>query len=167
MKEEAGSICYTPPRMRIFEKGGPLDPEEEAEVAPLPDVRYAFVPPAARGRSFGIFLLIAVDLVLGGLALVAALWFVGARGYLFTDSPDFGNELADAVLGLKILTTIVWVLVGGFLLSALGVLSLRPIGYRLQSLWAVLLCFTVVGIPYGAAVLLFLKRPSTRDRFFA
>ena len=91
-------------------------------------------------------------------------WYDGVH---YCNSPEFGSELTDAILGLKILTMAGWVLAGGFLLSALGVLSLRPIGYRLQALWAFLLCFTVVGIPYGAAVLLYLRRPATHSRFFA
>jgi hypothetical protein len=153
--------------MRIFEKGGPLDPDEEAAAAPLPDEPDLLEAPEARGRSLGIFLLVGADLALGTLALVAIFWLFGARGYLVTESSDFGTEMLDALLGLKILVAIGSVLAGGFLLSALGVLSLRPIGYRLQALWAILLCLTVVGIPYGVVVLAFMKRRSTHARFFA
>jgi hypothetical protein len=159
--------------MRIFEQGEPLDPVEEAEEPELvggtdvPRVRGYIAPDEARGRSLGIFLLTAADLALGGLALGGALWFHGARGHLLTDSADFGTEMSDALLGLRVLITIGWTLAGGFLLSALGVLSLTRLGYRLQMLWALLLCLTVAGIPYGAAVLVYLRRPVTHSRFFA
>ena len=158
--------------MRIFEQEGPLDPVEEEETPDAsagtgaPEVRGYIAPDVARGRSLGIFALVAVDLALAGLALLGVGFLGGARGYLLTDSPDFGTEMSDALVGLRVLVTIAWSLAGGFLLAALGTLSLTRLGYRLQALWAILLCFTVAGIPYGAAVLAYLRRPSTHSRFF-
>jgi len=158
--------------MRIFEPEEPLDPADEA-AAPVPspgtgvpEVRGYIAPDVARGRSLGIFILFAVDLGLAGLALLGVRFLGGARGYLLADSPDFGSEMSDALVGLKVLVTIAWALAGGFFLAALGALSLTRLGYRLAALWAILLCVTVVGIPYGAGVLAYLRRPSTHSRFF-
>src|SRR5262245_15338818 len=150
--------------MKIFEEGGPLDPLDEPE-RPLPPEPETY--PVARGRSAGILALTITDLLLAGLASGAVLFLIAARSYLLTQSSDFGTEMSDAVLGLRVLITSSCVLAVGFLLSGLGVLSLTRLGYRLQALWALLLCFGLVGIPYGLPVLLFLRRPSTHARFYS
>ena len=153
--------------MRIFEEGGPLDPVEEPERTPF---RFEYdVPqvPVERGRSLGVLSLVVVDLVLGGLAVGSLFFLWAARAYLLKDSPDFGSEMSDALIGLRALITAGGVLAGGFLLSALGVFSLTRIGYRIQALWAILLCATVAGLAYGLPVLLFLRRRATHARFFA
>jgi len=149
--------------MKIFEEGGPLDPLEEQE-PPLPPEPETY--PVARGRSAGILALTIADLALAVLAAGAVVFLIAARSYLLTESSDFGTEMSDALVGLRVLITAGCVLAVGFLLSGLGVLSLTRLGYRLQALWALLLCFVLVGIPYGLPVLLFLRRPATHARFF-
>jgi hypothetical protein len=153
--------------MRIFEEGGPLDPEETPEPPPpSPELEAPEAAPA-RGRSIGVFVLVLLDLALAGAAVGAVFFLAGARSYLLTDSSDFGTEMDDAMRGLSFLSRAGWVLAGGFLLSALGTLTLSRIGYRLQALWAVLLCLTIAGAAYGIPVLVFLRRRDTRDRFFS
>ena len=153
--------------MRIFEEGGPLDPVEEEKRAAEPEDLRAWRAPEASGRSRGIFLLFLIDLVLAGLSGGAVWWLFGARRYLLNDSAEFGTEMADALVGLRVMTIAAGVLAGGFLLSALGVLSLSRLGYRVQMLWALLLCVTLVGLPYAIPVLLYLRRSETHARFFA
>ena len=66
------------------------------------------------------------------------------------------------------LPVLVVVLIGGFTISSLGVISLTRLGWRLQFLWALLLCLTIAGLPYGVPALVFLGRevvehiPSTK-----
>lgn len=153
--------------MKIFEEEDPFDPVEDPEPSPLPSAPGRPEPAPARGRSAGILLLFVIDLALAGASAGGLLLIAGARAYLVKDSSDFGSEMSDALVGLQALTVAGLVLTAGFLLSALGVLSLTRIGYRLQVLWAILVCFTLVGIPYAVAVLVFLRRPSTHERFFA
>jgi len=169
--------------MRIFEAGGPLDPVEEADPAKpavkieeiqtpsggreAPRVRVPIAREAPRGRSLGILLLALADLALSALCVAGVFWLLGARRYLLFDSPEFGTEMSDALTGLKVLVTAAGVLAGGFALSALGVLTLTRAGYRVQMLCALLLCLTLAGIPYGLAVILYLRRSETRARFFA
>jgi len=153
--------------MRIFEEGGPLDPTvDPPPAAPTEEIRSWKAPEPASRRSLGLFALFAADLVLAGLAVLLVWWLFGARRYLLNDSAEFGTEMDDALRGLKSLSIAGWILAGGFALSALGVLTRTRAGYRVQVLWALLLCLTLVGLPYGIAVILFLRRPETHARFF-
>ena len=76
-------------------------------------------------------------------------------------------ETERPLTGLQVLTVLCVTLAAGFSVSALGVISLTRIGYRLQALWCLLVGLTIVGIPYGLTVYMFLRRPSIQARFFA
>ena len=88
-----------------------------------------------------------------------------ARGWEIEKSFDVEEELQAAVTGLNVLITLAVAGVCGFALSALGVLSLSRIGWRLAVAWAALLTLTGVGAAYGLPALVWLLAPPTRSRF--
>ena len=124
-----------------------------------------FAPPAV-GRSLGIWLLVLADLALAALALFGVRIVSGASEYASQNSADIGSELEAALAGLTVMRIGLYALAGGFIVSALAAVSLTRIGYTIQLLWAVLVCLSLVGLPYGVPALVFLARKTTRARFF-
>ena len=120
--------------------------------------------PSAR-RTRGIWAIVLANVLLTGLALLGSWFIAGAERYLINDSAEFGTDLQAAQVGIQILRICCFLLVAGFFLSALGVVSMTPLGWRIQHLWAFFLCLTLLGLPYGVAVLIFIRRPEMRDRF--
>ncbi len=118
-----------------------------------------------RGRSLGIWVLVAVNLALAAAAFFFLRYLAGAEKYLLTESADFGAELQSAQTGIAVMRVGAYVLLGGFLLSALGILSLTRIGRFLQLVWALLLCLSVAGLVYGVPVIVLLLTRGMRERF--
>lgn len=118
----------------------------------------------ARRRTSGIWALAILNVLLGALAVLGILFVAAAQGYLVSESAEFGSEMEAAQTGLLVLRIAFYALTAGFVVSALGTISLTRIGLRLQFLWAVLLCLTLVGAVYGLPVLVFLRRG--RARYF-
>ena len=114
----------------------------------------------------GIWILTLTNLIFAGLAAGGLLFLAAAEKYLINESAEFGSELNAALYGIWALRICSYVLIGGFSISALGVISLTRLGWRLQVLWALLLCLTIAGLPYCVPTLVFLRRSSTRARFF-
>lgn len=121
------------------------------------------VPPGR--RSLGIYLLALLNLLLGVLALCGLEYIAGAQAYALKNSPEIGADLEAALAGLGAMRACLYLLAGGFGISALAVLSLTRAGFGVQVLWAALLCLTLVGLPYGLPTLVFLLRSGTRARF--
>ena len=140
--------------MRIFE---PEADEEESTSAAQGTVWVASEPPS-RARTAGIWVLTLVDLALAAACVGAFLFLGQAHSYLLGESAEFGSELDAANLGLWILRIACVVLAVGFVLAAIGVVSMSRLGWRLQRLWAVLMCLTIAGLPYGIAALVLLHR---------
>ncbi len=120
-----------------------------------------------RGPSRGIWALAVANLLLACLSFLGLRFLAGAERYLINDSVEFGSDLRAALAGLLVLRILAYFLAGGFLVSALGMISLTRLGWRLQKLWALLLCLTLVGLVYSIPVLVFMRQAGTRSRFFS
>lgn len=118
------------------------------------------------GRTTGIWALAIVNVLLAVLAVLAVLFLSSAQSYVVNESAEFGSELDAAVVGLLVMRIACYALMGGFLLSALGMVSMTRVGFRVQYLWALLLCPTLIGAAYGVPVILFLRRAPIRARYF-
>ena len=153
--------------MRIFDQPGDEDegPPAAREASETPTHEpfgqgtvWVSTGPLAPARTRAVWILTLVDLALAG-ACGGIYYFLGqAQAYLLGDSPEFGADLDAATLGLRIMRIACLVLATGFVLSALGTISASRFGWRIQRLWAALMCLTVAGLPYGIGALIVLRR---------
>jgi hypothetical protein len=118
------------------------------------------------GRSAGIYALVFVNVALAAICILGLRLITGAHEYGVKESADIGSDLEAMLAGLEVMRIALYALAAGFGVSALAVLSPWRIGWFVQALWAVLMCLSVAGIPYGLPVLVFLFRRGTRARFF-
>ena len=146
----------------------PLVPDElpGQPAESLPGPVEGMAAPEPPGRSVGIFVLVLLNLLLAGLCILALRTIAGAHEYGIKESADIGSDLEAMLAGLDVMRIALYTLAAGFAASALAVLSLWRIGWLVQALWAVLMCLSVAGLPYGLPVLVFLFRRRTRARFF-
>ena len=146
----------------------------------------SFEPPRpARRRSIGIWLLALLDLALAGLALRGLRFVGGAESYLRGTSADIGSDLEAAYAGIHLARYLLLVLIGGYILCALGVVSMTRFGRGIQILWSLLIglgvvafalvapelglvtraALALVAIVYGTGIVVFFARSSARARY--
>jgi hypothetical protein len=117
----------------------------------------------SRGRGLGLWLLAGLQIAIGLLGWVGTL--NSARGWELERSFDVDEELQAALTGLDLMIRVAVIAAGGFLLSALALITLRRLGWFLAVGWAVLMTVTGLGAVYGLPALVCLFAPSTRARF--
>src|SRR2546425_1234605 len=171
------------PRARSARRRRPRLPPPRYAATPLPGetpaVRVSSRTPAAQEASFqpfaeapeigrrsaGIWLLAAVDFALALCFVALIRWLFKVKAYEIERSFDVAEELEMAVTGLNLMIRAAFISAGGFLISALAVVSARRTGWLFAMAWAVVTTLTGIGAVYGLPAFVYLVAPSTRSRF--
>jgi len=119
----------------------------------------------SRGRGLGLWLLAGLQIAIAAGLLGWVGTLNSARGWELERSFDVDEELQAALTGLDLMIRVAVIAAGGFLLSALALITLRRLGWFLAVGWAVLMTVTGLGAVYGLPALVCLFAPSTRARF--
>ena len=125
---------------------------------------FAEAPEIGR-RSAGIWLLAAVDFALALCFVALIRWLFKVKAYEIERSFDVAEELEMAVTGLNLMIRAAFISAGGFLVSAIALVSARRIGWLFALAWAVVTTLTGIGAVYGLPAFVYLVAPSTRSRF--